>query len=832
MEATTPSGTQKISALVIALLMLGLATVCTLSSLRWIGTPFPGFFLLENRVIASVTLPHWPISEPHPNLLQSEVVAVNGTPLVSAESLYTLVRSLPPGTFVEYTVRKQGRSLRLKLPTFVFTWRDYTLIFGAYLFTALTIVVIGIGVWFLTPATPASRALLIAGVVTGVFGITGLDLYAPFHFFRLHVLAEAFLPAGYIHLALVFPVDRFRRLRTPLIVLPYLVSSLLAVVYEVFLYQPSSYSLIHNLCMVQVGVAMPLFLGRFLWDYFTTSSPLVWQRIRIMLIGFVGGYCFPATLMFFSGIMRGEVAVNAMAFTAFFFPLSIGYAIVKHDLFEIDAFLKRWSFYLTLTAVLTVLHVSGLALFHFLLRSWDFAHAPSFSFLFAIGLVFFWQPLKDTVQRGVDRVFFRVRYDPKQVLNATSASLAATLQLHTILPLLWHTIQETVGVRQGGIFLLLPGQPHYVLAYPTRVPQQTIASSHSLLAHLRRQRRVLSLLDGPPNAHALEVQDPLPAMLAVCQTQLLVPLFFESTLLGVLALGPKNTSEFFSADDIDFLSTLANQGALAIANALAYQEIQDLNHDLEKQVSQVREKEQEVVRSQTQLRHLSAHLLHLQEEERERISRELHDHLGQLLAAMAMDLKWVKTHCAEDSSAMRERLQEMSHLVQLAARTTRELSVSLRPEILSKQGLEVALKQYATEFERRSGLLVHFSSDLAELDLPLQMTMNIYRIVQEALSNVARHAEARTVTITAHCANQVLTASVVDDGSGFENERFSDPHALGLVGMQERARLIGGSVEITSMLGAGVKVVLTVPIPTATVPVTIGQENYDYDPYR
>ena len=662
METAAPSFTQKISALVIALLMLGLAAVCTLTSLRWIGTPFPGFFLLENRVVASVTLPHWPISEPHPNLLQSEVVAVNGTPLVSAESLYTLVRSLPPGTFVEYTMRKRGRSVRLTMPTFVFTWQDYALIFGAYLFTALTIAGIGIGVWFLTPATPASRALLIAGVVTGVFGVTGLDLYAPFHFFRLHVLAEALLSAGYMHLVLVFPVDRLRRLRTPLLVLPYLVSLLLAVACEIFLYQPSRYALFHNLSMVQVGVATPIFLGRFVWDYVTTRSPLVRQRIRVILVGFLSGYGFPATLMFLSGIRQGEVAVNAMAFTAFLFPLSIGYAIVKHDLFEIDAFLKRWVFYLILTAVLTLMYVSSLAVLNFTLRSSDFVSSPLFPLLFVLGVVFLLQPLKEYVQRGVDRVFFRVRYNPKQVLEATSASLASTLELDKILTVLWRTIRETVGVRQGGVFLLLPRQSHYVLTHPERAPEQAIASSHPVLAHLRRHGRALPFLD-IPSSDSPSVQDPLPAALTESHAQLLVPLLFEANLIGFLILGPKSTGRFFSAADVDFLSTLANQGALAIANALAYQEIQDLNRDLENQVSQVREKEQEVVRS-------------------------------------------------------------------------------------------------------------------------------------------------------------------------FDNERFSDPHALGLVGMQERARLIGGSVEITSILGAGVKVVLTVPIPTTTVPVTIGQENYDYDPYR
>src|SRR5262249_50102536 len=151
---------------------------------------------------------------------------------------------------------------------------DYVLIFVAYMFTALTIAFTGIIVWFLTPSTPASRAFLIVSVVTGVFGLTGTDLYSPYRFFRLHVLAEALLPAGYLHLALVFPTDRFRRLRPFCLLLPYGVSGAAALAYELFLYHPPLYSPIHNLCMIYVGIAAPLFLLRFVWEYLTTNSHL------------------------------------------------------------------------------------------------------------------------------------------------------------------------------------------------------------------------------------------------------------------------------------------------------------------------------------------------------------------------------------------------------------------------------------------------------------------------------------------------------------------------------------------------------------------------------
>jgi signal transduction histidine kinase len=238
------------------------------------------------------------------------------------------------------------------------------------------------------------------------------------------------------------------------------------------------------------------------------------------------------------------------------------------------------------------------------------------------------------------------------------------------------------------------------------------------------------------------------------------------------------------------------------------------------QLKKVRETEREVARSHAQLRHLSARLLHLQEEERERISRELHDHLGQILTAIGMDIGWAQHHCPEQCLPLQERLREAAALVQAAIRTTQELSASLRPYVLNRSGLEEALQQCAAEFARRSKLPVRFSSCLTGCAVPPETAMNIYRIVQEALSNVARHAEATNVAIDLECREQELTVSVADDGKGFVEAQWSTPQALGLVGMRERAQLIGGRLKIDSAPGTGTCVKLTVPLPK-------GEHRYD-----
>lgn len=232
-----------------------------------------------------------------------------------------------------------------------------------------------------------------------------------------------------------------------------------------------------------------------------------------------------------------------------------------------------------------------------------------------------------------------------------------------------------------------------------------------------------------------------------------------------------------------------------------------------RQLQRVREAEQEVMISHEQLQHLSARLLRLQEEERERISRELHDHLGQLLTAVGMDMEWALEHCPSEMVTVRERLQAAFRLVQEATQATRELSATLRPGVLQGIGLEVSLREYVKEFGRRSGLVVDFSSNLHDFLLPPAIAVNIYRIVQESLTNIARHAAATQVHILLQRTATQLIATVTDNGRGFDPARISDPHAVGLIGMQERVRLISGSLVIHSTPGAGTSVTVEVPLP-------------------
>ncbi len=538
---------------------------------------------MDNRVIASVSLPGWPASS-H-DVFQSAITSVDGVEVSDGKQVYTLVAEHPAGFEHTYTLVRDGRASILKARSLPFTFKDYLLVFAPYLASGLSLALIGIVVWYTKPATPASLALLFGGIGGGVFAITASDLYSPYWFFRLHVAAEAFYPAALlVHLALVFPVDRLRgkSWRTGAIVAPYAIAFAIIATYELFLFHPPVYSRVHNLCMDATGIGGALLLSAVAWDYFTSRSELVRQRVRVLLLGFLCGFAFPGALMFYSGVTGGETAVNYAGFTVILFPLSIGYAIVQHDLFEIDALIKRSVYYLTITATLATAYAIFLLLTDWSLSFSSLAHSRLFPFIFTIVVAFLLNPVRDGLQHTVDRLFFRIRYNPKEMLERSSAALAATLELDAIAALIWETIESSVGVRVGGLFVRSSDDHNYARIYPASGHQALAENDPLLLALNARRGEALSRYYSEGESSV----DQIVAGFERLEAEILVPMVIKEDLIGFIALGRKESGKFFSHDDISFLGALANQSALSIANALAYREIRTLNAVLEQRVAE------------------------------------------------------------------------------------------------------------------------------------------------------------------------------------------------------------------------------------------------------
>ncbi len=221
--------------------------------------------------------------------------------------------------------------------------------------------------------------------------------------------------------------------------------------------------------------------------------------------------------------------------------------------------------------------------------------------------------------------------------------------------------------------------------------------------------------------------------------------------------------------------------------------------------------------SRSLLRALAGRLQSVREEEKARIARDLHDELGQLLTGLKMDLRWLERRLSDlpASDAVNplvDRVVAASDLADRTVRSVQRIAAELRPGALDRLGLVPALRQEARRFQERSGLPCEARLDEAAPEPPPEVATALYRICQEALTNVTRHASASRVVVTLAAEPQGLVLRVEDDGRGFD-PAVPGPEALGLLGMTERATLLGGDVAFSRRPGGGTTVTATVPLP-------------------
>jgi signal transduction histidine kinase len=216
-------------------------------------------------------------------------------------------------------------------------------------------------------------------------------------------------------------------------------------------------------------------------------------------------------------------------------------------------------------------------------------------------------------------------------------------------------------------------------------------------------------------------------------------------------------------------------------------------------------------RSTEQLRELSARLQSVREEERTRISRAIHDELGQTLTGLKMDVAWLQSHLDPQQSALLAKTQAMSKLIDTTIQMVRRISAELRPGILDL-GLVATIEWQLHEFQARTGIAGKLASSREETTLAEDGSTVVFRILQEILTNVARHAQATQVEVSLEESADVLTLRVQDNGRGMTESEIHSPKSIGLLGMQERARLQAGEVHFQGTPGQGTTVTVRLPL--------------------
>ncbi len=272
------------------------------------------------------------------------------------------------------------------------------------------------------------------------------------------------------------------------------------------------------------------------------------------------------------------------------------------------------------------------------------------------------------------------------------------------------------------------------------------------------------------------------------RTVAIAALFYGNDLIGALISAFTRERRHLPEDELTLLRGLADQASSAIENA-----------ELFEQVRAGRERQ----------RKLAKNLVDIQEAERRHIAKELHDHLGQLLTGLQFMLETTKTQA---SGKQRASLEEIQNSVTDIIGQVREMSLNLRPSMLDDMGLIHTLLWHIDRYTKQTQIRVNFRYDELPSRLPLEIETAAYRIVQEALTNVARHAGVTEVFVGLVLQDKTLWVEVLDEGKGFDTSQELDRISSGLGGMRERASLLGGYLLVESFINQGTQIVAALPI--------------------
>ena len=436
-----------------------------------------------------------------------------------------------------------------------------------------------------------------------------------------------------------------------------------------------------------------------------------------------------ATLMVGAALMYGALLL---------IPLSIGVALLRFRLFDVDVLINRALVYGALTVCVTSLYILVVGYLGVLFRT---SSNLSISLLAAGLVALLFQPLRQSLQHGVNRLMYGERDDPYAVLSRLGQRLEATFAPEAVLPTIVQTVKESLKLPYAAITL--------------------------------RQNDTFAI--------AAEVGAPV-------NSTLQLPLVYQNETVGQLLLAPRAPGESFSPVDRRLLEDLAREAGVAVYAVRLTSDLQRLTADLQRS---------------------REGLITAREEERRRLRRDLHDGLGPTLASLAQRLDTARFLVPRDPDAAIALLEDLKAQAKATIADIRQLVYALRPPALDELGLVSAIREHALAYNQVNGLHISIEAPERLPPLPAAVEVAAYHIALEALTNVARHAQAQTCRIRLWLADG-LRLEITDDGGGLPKDYRP---GVGVTAMRERSTELGGECLIELGPARGTRVYVWLPLP-------------------
>jgi len=481
--------------------------------------------------------------------------------------------------------------------------------------------------------------------------------------------------------------------------------------------------------------------------------------------------------------------------------LIIAYAIHKYQLLDLKRVIRRGLVYSTLTIFFSSLYLLLLFILQTFFNDRAAGGSMALAAVLAVLVALLFAPLRDLIQKGIDKLFYRETYDYRQMLLRLSDRINNVLDLGDLAHSILIPIVDAMHAKRAALLLPKVESGDFDAQFVQQSGKEAVsvklrlASDNPIVTWLTAEGRTLrrEMIDIVPQLKGLWEKEKL--AIDVMGVELLCPIRTRGRLSGILAVGAKKSGTSYSEEEVGLLMTMANEAAVALENARMLDSLR---------IEQLRVKQ------------LLAQVSNTQEEERRRISADLHDSVAQWLAAASYRAQTVNAMIAGGKhEKAQDELEAMESTIDRSLKELRRVVIALRPPALEELGLTHALKQSVDDL-RSDGLECRFSRAGDSVRLPLDVEIAVYRVVQEALNNVRKHARATKVSLSLRYGVDKLVVEVRDNGRGFDLSRTLDSAVsaghLGLLGMKERVETLGGDVKIRTSQEGGTAVTLVLPV--------------------
>lgn len=553
--------------------------LCGYAALARIGRPFPGFFVWENGFVPAVGLPTWTGAaaglEYH-----SWIDGVGGGPFASVAEIDAAVASQPIGNAIAYLTRKGDLTREVAVPTEIFGFGHFAVSTGVYLFDAVVLLILAVAMFHVGAGDPGARAVGYFALTQALYLATAIDLFGPHRFRELYFFFAGLTPTATLFMISRFPVERRIRSGENVALALALAASLAFGLLSNVSFDHDREGLLlldSAVHMAMAGSALAAFVF-FTRHYLGGRSEMVRRRCQVVLLASMGG--FLPTMVFLIAFYAGAISLpfNFLAVPFVLFPLGIGYAVAKHDLFDVDTIVKRTIVYVTLSAGVFGAYSVAIYAFDALFENATsvVSRLTEGSVIAALVLVF--DPSRRRLQETVNRLYDRRRWVYRDVVRSAVRAFATILDIERLITTVLVLVDDTVQPTFARIYTTTDG------AAPRLRGAILHAPGADAVIDLDREGaeapEFAALARTAAAREALTSQDADGATLEALGASVALGLALEGKPTGLLLVGPRRSGGFYTREDVDLLRTIAGQLAVAMHNAESYRTIDTLNRDL------------------------------------------------------------------------------------------------------------------------------------------------------------------------------------------------------------------------------------------------------------